>query len=228
MTVAPARTPSHFLATEGDALSNTELVRFMRTDPQSAAPLLYRRFERRIRFIVRRMMGGDHDQHDIVQQVFVDLVRSGFDLREPDKLPAWIHSVTVCAVYKELRRRRMYRTLAGASPVPVVRDFVRDVEARDLLGHAVAMIEHLPQRERAAFTMRVVEGRTFDEVAELTGCSIATIKRRFARANRRMLRMISRNAELMTLARQSSVAGAPFSKRPSRRPVLESETASSN
>jgi RNA polymerase sigma-70 factor (ECF subfamily) len=226
MTIAPEHSRSHSFATERDALSNTELVRFLRADPESAAPLLYQRFERRIRWIVRRMMGADHDQHDVVQQVFVDLVRSGFDLREPDKLPAWIHSITVCAVYKDLRRRRMYRTLEGASTVPVVRDFVRDVEARDLLGRAVAMIEHLPQRERSAFTMRIVEGRTFEEVAELTGCSIATIKRRFARANRRMLSMISRNAELMTLARRSTVAGAPFSKRPS--PALDGAPASSN
>jgi RNA polymerase sigma-70 factor (ECF subfamily) len=201
MIVASGRAPSHSTVTEIDSVTNAELVRRLQTDPASAAPLLYQRYEPRIRWLVRRMLGADPDQHDVVQQIFYDLLKSGFDLREPEKLPAWIRSVTVCAVYEELRRRRLRRNFEAALVGGLARDLVRDVEARDLLARAVAMIEHLPKHERAAFTMRVVEGRTFGEVATLSGCSTATIKRRLARANRRMLSMLARNSELMQLAR---------------------------
>jgi hypothetical protein len=81
------------------------------------------------------------------------------------------------------------------------KDFVRDVEARDLLARTLAMMEHLPHKERAVLTMRVVEGRTCDDIARHVGCSTPTIKRRLARANHRMLAMIARNPELVALAR---------------------------
>jgi RNA polymerase sigma-70 factor, ECF subfamily len=197
---------SHSSVTEIESVPNAELVRRLQVDPASAAPLLYQRYEPRVRWIVRRMLGPDPDHYDVVQQVFYDLLTSGFDLREPEKLPAWIRSVTVCAVYEELRRRRVRRNLEASFVDRLARDSVRDVEARDLLARTGAMIDHLPRNERAAFMMRVVEGRTYGEVAKLTGCSTATIKRRLARANRRMLSMLARNTELMKLARGSAAA----------------------
>jgi RNA polymerase sigma-70 factor (ECF subfamily) len=202
MILASGRLPSHSSSPDPAALTNAELVHRLRKNPNAAAPILYQRFEPRIRSVVRRMLGPDAEQHDLVQQIFCDLMRSGFELREPDKLPAWIRSVTVCAVYEELRRRRLRRSTEGAQLDRLDRDFVHDVETRDLLVRAVAMIQHLPRSERDAFTLRVVEGRTCDEVAALAGCSTATIKRRLARANRRMRSMIARNAELRKLARR--------------------------
>jgi RNA polymerase sigma-70 factor (ECF subfamily) len=182
-------------------MTNAELVQRMRSDPASAAPILYRRYEPRVRWLVRNMLGADDDCHDLVQQIFQDLLEHGLSLREPDKLPAWIRSVTMCAVYEEYRRRRTRRNVELSMLDGGIIDFERDIEARDLLLRAIALVQKLPHAERAVFTMRVVEGRTCLEVAELTGWSPATVKRRLARANQRFQAMLSRNVELMRKAR---------------------------
>ncbi len=182
-------------------ITNTELVRRMRVDPASAAPLLYVRYEPLVRGLVHRMLGPDSDRGDLVQQIFRELMESSFDLREPEKLPGWIRSVAMCLVYEELRHRHARRSFEAAFVQHDVANFERDIEARDLLSRAVALIAMLPLEERAVFTMRMVEGRTCLEVAALTGCSTATIKRRLARAHRRLHAMISRNTELVRLAR---------------------------
>jgi RNA polymerase sigma-70 factor (ECF subfamily) len=189
---------------DGIALTNTELVHRMQAAPASTWPLFHRRYESLVRGVVHRMMGPDADQHDLVQQIFCELLASGFQLREPERLPGWVRAFTVCSVCRELRRRSSRRKREESVPAPASRDLVHDVEARDLLIRAAAMIARLPRLERDTFTMRVVEGRTCDEVASLTGYSTATIKRRMARANRRMLSMLARNAELMALARAPS------------------------
>jgi RNA polymerase sigma-70 factor (ECF subfamily) len=182
-------------------MTNAELVQRMRSDPRSAAPELYRRYEPRVRWIVRSMLGPEDDCHDLVQQIFQQLFEHGLSLREPDKLSSWIRSVTVCAVYEEYRRRRARQNVEATLPEHGIVDFERDIESRDLLLRAVDMIQRLPHEERAVFTMRVVEGRTCLEVAELTGWSPATVKRRLARANQRFQAMLSRNVELMRTAR---------------------------
>src|SRR5690349_23639794 len=176
-------------------ITNTELVHGMRTEPDSAAPLLYRRYEPLVRALVHRMLGPDADHVDLVQQIFRELMESSVELREPEKLPGWIRSVSMCVVYEELRRRRARRSFEASFAQNPVRNLEQDVEARDLLSHAVAMIGSLPRAERTVFTMRVVEGRSCLEVAGLVGCSPATIKRRLARAHRRFQAMISHNAE---------------------------------
>lgn len=184
-------------------ITNTELVLRMRDDPATAAPVLFGRYEPLVRSLVHRMLGSDSDQSDVVQQIFRELMESSFDLREPEKLPGWIRSVSMCVVYEELRHRRARRTFESMFVQPSSANLEHDVEVRDLLSRAVAMISSLPREERAVFTMRMVEGRTCLEVAALTGCSTATIKRRLARAHRRLQAMISRNAELVRLARSA-------------------------
>jgi RNA polymerase sigma-70 factor, ECF subfamily len=189
---------------EGETtITNTELVHRMRTEPAAAAPLLYGRYEPLVRSLVHRMLGPDTDHGDLVQQIFRELMESSFDLREPEKLPGWIRSIAMCVVYEELRHRHARRTFEASLIQQPVANFEHDIEARDLLSRAVAMIATLPKAERAVFTMRMVEGRTCLEVAALTGCSTATIKRRLARAHRRLQAMLSRNAELVRLARGS-------------------------
>jgi len=175
----------------------------MRTDPASAAPLLYGRYEPLVRSLVHRMLGHDADHGDLVQQIFRELMESSFDLREPEKLPGWVRSVSMCVVYEELRHRHARRRFEASFVQHSTANFEHDVEVRDLLSRAVAMIGTLPREERAVFVMRTVEGRTCHEVAALSGCSTATIKRRLARAHRRLQGMISRNAELVRLARNA-------------------------
>ena len=55
-------------------------------------------------------------------------------------------------------------------------------ELRALLVHLDAMLAKFPEETRAAWLLRYVEGYRFDEIAEACGCSLATAKRRVARA----------------------------------------------
>ena len=78
-------------------------------------------------------------------------------------------------------------------------DLVRDVEVRDLLLRAKALIERMPARERLVFVLHVVEGRTLAEIAELCGYSLNTAKRRYAAANRRFQALLARDPELSSI-----------------------------
>ena len=76
--------------------------------------------------------------------------------------------------------------LGLAAPEPVDLDSVAapgvDPEARVLLAQVYALLQTLPTDERIAWTLRYVERHRLESVAELAGCSLATAKRRIARA----------------------------------------------
>jgi RNA polymerase sigma factor (sigma-70 family) len=66
-----------------------------------------------------------------------------------------------------------------------------------------SVIEQLPPRERIVFMLYYIEGRTLGEVAELSGHSIATARRRLARANERFQYFLGKNPDLKELLRHN-------------------------
>jgi RNA polymerase sigma-70 factor (ECF subfamily) len=75
-----------------------------------------------------------------------------------------------------------------SSADPVDLDVVASAEAspevRALLAQVYALLRTLPADDRIAWTLRHVERHRLEDVAELAGCSLATAKRRIARAQR--------------------------------------------
>lgn len=180
--------------------SDLALARRMLEDPVAASNELFNRFSADVNRLVWRLLGADPDHNDIVQQVFYKVMLHGRRLRDPSRLGAWVQSITVNTVYEELRRRDVRRLFArDADPVELHSDLVRDVESRDLLLRAKAVIDKLPAKERIVFLLHFVEERSLIEVAELCGYSLATAKRRLNLANRRFQSLVARNTDLLLL-----------------------------
>jgi RNA polymerase sigma-70 factor (ECF subfamily) len=174
----------------------------MRSDPVGAAPMLYARFAPVVNRLVWRLLGADPDHNDVVQQVFYRILKQGVRIREPEKLDAWVQTVAVNAVYELLRRRQVRRLFLRSTPPTAHADLVRDVEVRDVLLRTKTVIDQLPVKERMVFTLFFIEGRTLGEIAELSGYSHATAKRRLKRANRRFQYLLSKNPDLVELLRK--------------------------
>lgn len=170
------------------------LLEALRAGGPRAGALLYDAFADDVNRLVWRLLGADPDHDDIVQTVFVRLLRGAARVREAAALRGWVRAVTVNEVRDELRRRRLRRLFFGAAPdyedvqAPEV-----DPERRRLLVATYAALEKLPTDERLAFSLRFLEGHTLPEVAELCGCSLATAKRRLARGRERFERAVGRD-----------------------------------
>ncbi len=196
--VALASSESPDLGSPTSAIEdNARLLELLGVDPERGARLLFRRFSTEVNNLVWRLLGADGEHNDIVQQVFFKALGRWRSLREPERLGTWIRAITVNTVYQELRRRETSRLFARAMP-PVVlhRDLVREVEARDFLRAALAIIERLPPKERIVFVLRFVEEKPVEEVAELCQVSLGTVKRRLSRAEARFKNLAEANPEV--------------------------------
>jgi RNA polymerase sigma-70 factor, ECF subfamily len=137
-----------------------------------------------------RLMGRDADLDDLVQDSFVAALRGLVRLKDPQAFAAWLASIVVQTSHKALRRRRLARRLGLYRPEPIdvdaliARDAPPDamVELRALYG----LLDDLPVRLRLPLVLRRVEGHSLDEVARLTGRSLATVKRAIAEGERRL------------------------------------------
>jgi RNA polymerase sigma-70 factor (ECF subfamily) len=185
---------------ERRAKADAELLEKVRDEPLQGAGLLYARFADDVNRLVWRLLGADADHHDIVQQVFLKILQHCDALREPEKLASWVQSITVNTVYEELRKREVRRIfLRESQPAEIHPSLVHDVEVRDFLLRAKAILDKLPAKERIVFALHILEGQTLHEISATCGYSLATAKRRLAAAHKRFTSLISHNPDLVKL-----------------------------
>jgi len=171
------------------------LVDGIRRGQAAAATALFLRYRTLVERTLVRILGFDSEVPDAVQETFIRALDSTRLLREPRALPGWLVRISVCTASDLLRRRKRRRWLhAVVEPgeladktSTVMLEAEPDMEARQALQAAYQIFAGLPAEERIAMSLRRLEGMELKEVADACGCSLATVKRRLARAESRFL-----------------------------------------
>jgi RNA polymerase sigma factor (sigma-70 family) len=128
---------------------------------------------RALRVARRTAMGvlGDAEAAaDVAQEVAITAVRRASSLRDPAALDAWLHRIAVRAALREARRagRRRAAERAGHDPRPAAEDAALD--------GALAVLEGLPARQRAALTLRYVHDLPDAAIARALRCRPGTVR----------------------------------------------------
>jgi RNA polymerase sigma-70 factor (ECF subfamily) len=145
------------------------------TSPDIPLEALYARYAPYVAAIAMRILGRESEVEDLVQDVFATAVRGLRRRHNHAEIKRWLATVTV------RRSIRRLRVLALWSWVNL------DEEASwERVAHVYRALDRLPIRDRVAWVLRHVEGESLQQVADLCGCSLATVKRRIARAQARI------------------------------------------
>jgi RNA polymerase sigma-70 factor (ECF subfamily) len=173
-----------------------------------AAGAVWSRYSGVIRGTLRRSL-GTQDVDDHVQEVFLRFFRHANELRDPTALRSFLIGIAFRVAGTELRRRRVRRILglssSGEVPSPIAPPL--DAEAREGVVRLYAILDRVETDSRLLFTMRYVEGRELTEIAEATGVSLATVKRRISKAGDLVFRMASRDEVLLAYLARGIHAG---------------------
>jgi len=160
------------------------LVAALQREEAWARTALVHKYHQRVERLVAGALGIDSELADVVQDVFVRVLRNVHQLKDPAALPSWISSLAVFTARGVIRKRRRWRWIRFLAPeeVPEAPAAEHDHEGAATIRAVYAVIETLPPDERLAFTLRFVSELELTEVASACRVSLATIKRRLARA----------------------------------------------
>lgn len=167
---------------------DAELVREVLRGERLAFEELYRRHSGFAFGLAVRLQGSTSDIEDMVHDSFLRAYGELKSLRDPSSFRSWLGSIVVTQVRMRLRRGRLFRTLGLGTTDPIELDSLASEAAgpdvRAELAQVYALLHVMPADERIAWTLRSVERHRLEEIAELTSCSLATVKRRIQRAER--------------------------------------------
>jgi RNA polymerase sigma-70 factor (ECF subfamily) len=141
--------------------------------------------------IGRRILGSSNEIDDLIQDVFLATVRDIHKLEDPDRLAAWLGTVTT-----RMAKRRRFRN--SVQPAPSLEDPEQVLErtteegpspesTADLAG-TVERVLSLPDELKTPFLLKHVDGLTLEDVAEQCDCSLSTVQRRIQAATGRLQR----------------------------------------
>lgn len=138
----------------------TALVDRIREGDETAFAELYRKFAPLVHGVVLARVPYDEAQ-DIVQDVFIAAYKNIGNLRESEKVGAWLASIARNLAVEYYRRSK---------PTDELTDDIRGVrDRRNEAAEVLSAIRCLPEAYRETLVLRLVEGMSGNEIAERTG-----------------------------------------------------------
>jgi RNA polymerase sigma-70 factor (ECF subfamily) len=136
------------------------------------------------------LMIGDADEAEsLAQEALTRTYQQIKEYRVGARLSPWVHGITLnlCRQYLRNRARRAVptdtETLGGVAAVHGRRAGVlSSLYRREINERVMQALDHLPIALHEAFVMRYIEGRAYDEIAEISGVSVGTLRARAFRA----------------------------------------------
>ena len=181
-------------ADRSSAYEDEQLAHSLREGDNGAYEVLVGRFQQPVYNLVYRLMTHPGEASDVVQEVFLKVFRNIGSFRNQSSLKTWIYRIAVNEAHNHrrwfFRHRRNEVELEGASRgTATVEDtlsdagrspfeYVLDRETHSLIEDALSRIN---PAFRAAVVLRDVEGLSYEEVAEILGISMGTVKSRILR-----------------------------------------------
>lgn len=189
-----------------EKLSNYDLILRCQAGSKperSAFVVLLRRYQSHVDRLLYHLAPDWQDRSDLSQEVWIRVYRNLHRLNDPKKFKGWLSRIATNLFYDELRKRKRvarplsldnpFQTQDGemtwdvASDAPSPDD---DLATQEFYEHLRGAIAELPEAFRTTIVLREIEGLPYEEIAEMTGVSLGTVKSRIARARAKLQEML--------------------------------------
>ena len=186
--------------------TDEELVARSRGGDLDSFNQLILRWERPIYALAYRVIGREEDARDVCQETFLRAFRGLPGFKGEAKFSSWLYRIALNLSRDWIRRQRRAPTVqlaegidpsevaAEQGPVESIEDLVSRRELSAVVEEAMAL---LPEEQRTAIVLKEYHGMTFQEIADLQGCPLSTVKTRLYQGLSVLRRQLERYGQLV-------------------------------
>ncbi len=184
--------------------SDLSLVERCRANDDAAFNEVVTRYKAKVYNYIYRMTGSSEDAEDLTQEVFIRMYTSIDSFRSQSSLNTWLFRIAGNLCIDKFRRSKN-RTAAYSLDEPLgdgeseaaheVPDttyephrLLENVEMAEQIQKALAQI---PEKLRATLLLHDVEGLPYEEIAQVIGCPLGTVKSRLFNARMQLRQRLS-------------------------------------
>jgi RNA polymerase sigma-70 factor (ECF subfamily) len=167
-----------------------ELVQEVQNGRRHAFAELMRRYQERVYWVARRIVGSHDDADDIVQETFVKAYLSLGEFRGDSSFYTWIYRIAVNMSLNALRKRKIWSHLQESQLLTRIfsssDDPGKDLEDSEMETALQRVIAKLPRKQKAVFVMRYFDEMTYKEIGIVLNTSEGGLKANYFHALRKV------------------------------------------
>jgi RNA polymerase sigma-70 factor (ECF subfamily) len=180
------------------ALSAEEAMFVMRlqANEDAAYDELVRTYSTSIFHVAYRMLGDSAEASDLVQEIFLKVFRNIGGFKGEAALKTWVFRIAFSEILNRLRWWKRRHRFATVSLDEQMNDFARSsrmiaassptpeqaLQSKEEEGAIQQALGKLSREHRSIIVLRDIEGFSYNEIADVLGVSVGTVKSRLARA----------------------------------------------
>ena len=189
--------------------TDEELVALARGGDTDAFNQLVLRWERPIYALAYRVIGREEDARDVSQETFLRAYRALPGFKGQAKFSSWLYRIAMNLCRDWIRKQRRTPTVQTPEGIDLIElaseqgpvESIEDLVTRREMSAAVAeAMKRLPEEQRTAIVLKEYHGLTFQEIADLQGCPLSTVKTRLYQG----LSVLRRHLDVPGMGRNSA------------------------
>jgi len=175
-----------------------ELAQRAASGERSAQRAVFLAHRANVHRVLFRILGSNREVEDLLQDAFIEIFRALPSFRGDSTLGRWCQTIATRIAYLAISRRRpptVDLALVEDSVAGGV-DVLRQIQVREAALRLYAALARIEPKQRVAFALAVIDGKSLSEVAALTESSVFAVKTRVWRARRDLMRRAGKDAVL--------------------------------
>jgi len=163
-----------------------ELIRDFLSGNQQSFNSLARKYQERIYWHARRMIGDHDDAHEIVQQVLMVMHNKLDTFNFSSSIYTWIYKITSTRCLNLLKKKSLRKIFTFSTNESVANqgyeNIVEGIESKEMLVKMEKLLQKLPVKQREVFVMRNYDDLSYEEISEITGKTVGALKANYFHA----------------------------------------------
>ena len=185
-------------------INQEEFIKNLRSGNQAAFSLLIDDYQQKVFHTCISFVPNKEDAEDIAQEVFLEVYKSIGKFKGNSKLSTWIYKICTNKCLEFIRKKNakkrlvfMQRILGNEIPLDKTNFFTEFNHPGILLEHKeqsetiYLAINTLPESQKIVFTLAKLDGKTYQEIVEITGKSMSSVESIMFRAKKNLQKKLA-------------------------------------
>lgn len=171
-----------------------QLVKEFLNGDESAFNKIASKYQKKIYWHARRMLGNHLDADEVTQEVLIVIYNKLDTFNFKSSLFTWIYRITSTRSLNFIKKRNVKRYLflddENVREIESQNDIVHNIEDKEKLEKLNFVLQKLPAKQREVFIMRQFDQLSYEEIAEIKGKSVGTLKANYFHALKKVTELM--------------------------------------
>jgi RNA polymerase sigma-70 factor (ECF subfamily) len=177
--------------------NDDDLVKEFLNGNQHAFNLLARKYQEKIYWHARRMVGTHDDADEILQQVLIVMYKKLGSFNFQSSLYTWIYKITSTRSLNLIKKNNIKRFVTihsdDADNLRSNEDVFKKIEEKERFMKMQKLLQKLPAKQREVFVLRNFDEMSYEEISQVTGKSTGALKANYFHAFNKLKELMKEN-----------------------------------